>query len=115
MESNVEGSDTSEVYVAWVSQQLQQFSESAPEGQTVDALIPLEDGSLFTATAFAFQNPDLIKVNGTDANGNEVVLLTHKSRFQVVLRKTQPRPEVKPEAAFQEQEASRQILFDESA
>jgi hypothetical protein len=107
----------SEACVAWVQKQLQILNDSLGAGQSIEAVIPLADGSQIVANAFGYCNPDLIKINGVDSDGNEVCLILHKSSFQVLFRAANQGPEIKPQIAFQDpsQNQPQQILFNETA
>jgi hypothetical protein len=117
MTPELSDSTSSETYISWVQQQVQQINDSLGDGQGIQAIVPMPGGADVIATAFGFLNPDLIKINGTDHQGNETCVLMHKSRFQLVIKKVNQGPEINPQLAFQSPGAdqAKQVLFDQSA
>ncbi|MBM3833304.1 MAG: hypothetical protein FJ403_08525 [Verrucomicrobia bacterium] len=80
-------------------------ADELTEGQTLEVIVPLANGSHVVAASFAHYNPEMIKVMGSDAEGNEVSLLMHKNALQVLIKKVANRSAMqhgsKPEDAFQ--------------
>lgn len=110
-------SEPAEAYITFVQQQLQRLNDDLVDGQALEALVPLANGDRLIVTSFGFHNPDLVKINGTDKDGNDMCLVAHKNTLQVVLRRLKNRQEVKPEVAFQDPAANqpKQILFEGTA
>lgn len=115
MDPEATTAQSAETYVATVQRQIQFLHEQLGEGQTVEAVVCMSDGSPLFVNHFGFENPDLLKLIGTDADGHEVCYIAHKSSLQIMLRKTKPRVEVNPQVAFQGPEAPKEILIDQQA
>jgi len=80
-------SDTADAYVAFIQKQMNRLSNELMDGQEIEVLVPLANGSQVVASWFGFQNPDILMINGQDSDGCDVCLLVHKSKLQVLLRK----------------------------
>lgn len=110
-------SDSADAYVALIQKQIRHLSEQVMEGQIVEAVVPLPSGVQIVANSFGAHNPGVIKINGCDANGNEVCLLAHKSTLQVLLRTAGANAANKPQVNFQtpESDQSGDLTFNETA
>ena len=110
-------SDLAEAFVALIQKQMKKLADELADGQTVEAIVPLANGGRINASWFGYHNPDMVKITGVDADGNDVCLLAHKNTVQVMLRKTPVGQEVKPQIAFQlsPQPVSSEMPFDQIA
>jgi hypothetical protein len=109
-------SELADAYVALIQKQMKHLSEELGEGMSIDAFVPVPGGGQIHVTWFGFHNPDMIKITGLDADGNDVCLLAHKSTLQVILKKVN-QVDQKPQVSFQLPSAPRenQDVFDETA
>ena len=110
-------SESADAYVALIQKQMKRLSEELAEGQEIEAIVPLANGTQVHVTAFGYHNPDMIKLLGIDADGHDVCLLAHKNTLQVVLRRVSIHSEAKPQVTFQtpDLEPSNEISLDETA
>jgi len=99
------GAESADACVRLIQQQMSHVADELTEGQTLEVIVPLANGSHVVAASFAHYNPEMIKVMGSDAEGNEVSLLMHKNALQVLIKKVANRSAMqhgsKPEDAFQ--------------
>ena len=52
-------SDSAEAYVAQIQKQIQRLTEEMPSGQTLDAIIPLANGTQIKAVRFGAESQEM--------------------------------------------------------
>jgi len=55
------------------------------DGQVLDVIVILRDGSKLWPTWFGYWGPDMIRVEGTNEHGREVEVVMHYSAMEVVI------------------------------
>ncbi len=110
-------SQTADACVALIQQELQRLVQEYGEGQDVEVVVALAGGGQIVVTWFGYHNPDIIKLSGIDASGNDVCLLAHKNTLQVVLRRATNSAQPKPPITFQQpgEMPLDQLSFNETA
>jgi hypothetical protein len=104
-------SETADAYVAFIQKQMNHLSEDLRDGQDIEVVVPLPNGNQITATWFGYHNPDIIKINGQDAQGMDVCLLVHKTKLEVLLRKVNLNRNAKSDVNFQQFEEQSSALL----
>ncbi len=106
-----------DAYVALVQKQMKRLSEELAEGQEIEVIVPIANGGQVFVTWLGYENPDMIKVTGMDADGKDVCLLAHKNTLQVLLRRSNIQSEAKPQTTFQLPSSNepKEISLDETA